>query len=97
MVLFRRKKASDDQTDEVEGEIKEKKKWLHRPASRCWDSADGSIWLLTAVLYDLQIPHSSMSRCYRIVHFDAPADTRLQTTAPQGMAAHIDAQDGELD
>ena len=32
-MLFRRKKASSEQGDEVEAEIKEKKKWLHRPAS----------------------------------------------------------------
>jgi hypothetical protein len=44
MPLFRRKKASSDPADEVEGEIREKKKWLHRPASRLDVAGVRSLW-----------------------------------------------------
>lgn len=35
MPLFRRKRAESVDGDEVRGEIKESKKWIHRPASEC--------------------------------------------------------------
>jgi hypothetical protein len=59
MVLFRRKKASSNQGDEVEAEIKEKKKWLHRPASERAHACTMSKSMLTLCAADLQILPSS--------------------------------------